>query len=100
MAIAERQPARVSRLLVASASATLVGIALAAAGEPGIGGFMTLGALVALIFSVHKLGRLGPDPPAVFEQFAPRPTDALRLDPEVINRHRDAWVDDWRSIAE
>jgi len=38
--------------------------------------------------------------PDVFASFAPRPTSSIALDPTVISDHRDAWIDEWRSIAE
>lgn len=39
-------------------------------------------------------------PPELFTTFAPRPTDVVRLDPATIDEHRDAWIDEWRSIVE
>ena len=48
-------------LVAGSATAALVGIALAAAGEQDLGGWLTVLALVSLIWGVHKLGRLGSD---------------------------------------
>src|SRR5262245_54222396 len=61
MAVANRESARVRTLLAASATAALVGIALAAAGEENLGGWLTLLSVISLIWGVHKLGRLGPD---------------------------------------
>jgi len=61
MAVADRQTARVRTLLAGSATAALIGIALAAAGEAQLGGWLTVLALLSLIYGVHKLGRLGSD---------------------------------------
>jgi hypothetical protein len=50
-------------LLVASTTATLVGIALCTGETQELGGWITLAGLLGLIFSVHRFGRLGPEPP-------------------------------------
>jgi len=61
MALANRQTARVRALVGGSATATLIGIAFAAAGEQTLGGWICVLSLVCLIYGVHKLGRLGAD---------------------------------------
>jgi thiamine transport system substrate-binding protein len=37
--------------------------------------------------------------PPVFEQFADVPPDPLTLSPSAIGRHRDDWIDEWRSTV-
>ncbi|MFN8052013.1 MAG: thiamine ABC transporter substrate-binding protein [Acidimicrobiales bacterium] len=37
--------------------------------------------------------------PDLFTKFAPRPSTSIRLDPAAIAEHRDAWIDEWRTIA-
>lgn len=44
--------------------------------------------------------REGVEVPEVFARFAPRPADAIQLDPATVDEHRDAWIDEWRQIAE
>jgi hypothetical protein len=61
MAVAARETARVRALVTGSATAALVGIALAVSGEQAAGGWLTVLALLGLIWGVHKLGRLGAD---------------------------------------
>ena len=61
MAIVDRQTSRVRTLLGASATAVLAGIAFAAAGEQTLGGWLSVLALLTLIWNVHRLGRLGSD---------------------------------------
>jgi len=46
--------------LLATATATVVGIVLSTAVDQTLGGFVTVGALVALIATVHRFGRTGP----------------------------------------
>ncbi len=50
-------------LLAFSATGTAVGIGLGVSGSPGLGAWLTIGALVLLVFSLHRLGRSGPDSP-------------------------------------
>jgi thiamine transport system substrate-binding protein len=38
--------------------------------------------------------------PEVFEKFAPRATNPLSLDPEIIADQRDAWIEQWREKME
>jgi len=58
-----RQESRGRSLLVASTIATLVGIALCTGETQELGAWVTLAGLLGLIFSVHRFGRLGPEPP-------------------------------------
>ncbi|MEZ5322381.1 MAG: thiamine ABC transporter substrate-binding protein [Microthrixaceae bacterium] len=37
--------------------------------------------------------------PAVFTRFVRRPAEMIRLDPTVVNRERDRWLEDWRALA-
>ena len=50
-------------LLVGCTIATLVGIALCTGETQELGAWITLAGLLGLIFSVHRFGRLGPEPP-------------------------------------
>jgi hypothetical protein len=52
---------RLRGALSVAATATLVGIALAATGNPDLGGVITLAGLVGLIVGLHRFGRSGPD---------------------------------------
>ncbi len=47
------------RRLALSASAAAVGLAFVGIGESLVGSVVTLGGLVALMFSIHRYGRLG-----------------------------------------
>lgn len=38
--------------------------------------------------------------PEVFEKFAPRASDPLRLDPQVISAQREVWIEQWRETME
>lgn len=58
-----RQEAQSRSLLVACSLATLVGIALCTGDTQELGAWITLAGLLGLIFSVHRFGRLGPEPP-------------------------------------
>jgi hypothetical protein len=49
-----------TRLLV-TAAATAVGIVLSTAVDQTLGGFVTVASLVALVATVHRFGRTGPD---------------------------------------
>jgi len=55
--------ARARRLLAGAATTALIGIALCAGGEQAIGSYVTVAALLALIWGVHRFGRSGPDAP-------------------------------------
>jgi hypothetical protein len=60
---ATRSESQGRSLLVACTTATLVGIALCTGDTQELGGWITLAGLLGLIFSVHRFGRLGPEPP-------------------------------------
>lgn len=47
--------------LAAYAALTLVGIALSILSDSTLGGVVTAGALVMLIWTLHRFGRSGPD---------------------------------------
>jgi hypothetical protein len=48
-------------LLAVGATTVLVGIALAATGDPSTGGVVTVLSLVLLIYGLHRFGRSGAD---------------------------------------
>lgn len=48
-------------LLAVGATTVLVGIAIAATGDPPTGGVITVLSLVLLIYGLHRFGRTGPD---------------------------------------
>lgn len=48
-------------LLAIGATTALVGIAIAATGDPTSGGVVTVASLVLLIYGLHRFGRTGPD---------------------------------------
>ncbi|MBK7581774.1 MAG: hypothetical protein IPI67_16395 [Myxococcales bacterium] len=50
-------------LLGIGVTTVLVGIAIAATGDPLSGGVVTVTSLVLLIYALHRLGRSGPDAP-------------------------------------
>lgn len=55
-----RQP----RLLIGVGVTTvLLGIALAASGDPDKGAVVTLASLLLLLYALHRFGRSGPDTP-------------------------------------
>ncbi len=49
-------------LLAIGTTTVLVGIAVAATGDPTSGGVVTVVSLVLLIYGLHRFGRTGPDP--------------------------------------
>jgi hypothetical protein len=60
MAVADPEE-RVARSRMAkSATAALVGIALSTAVDPSLGGWVTVGSIGMLIWSLHRFGRTGP----------------------------------------
>jgi hypothetical protein len=61
---ADPQALVVTRWLARGAFGALAGIALSALGEPAIGSWVTVGSLLVTIVSLHKFGRLGPEPGA------------------------------------
>ncbi|MCC6902868.1 MAG: hypothetical protein IT377_28110 [Polyangiaceae bacterium] len=52
-------------LLSVGVTTVLVGIAIAATGDPSTGGVITVGSLVLLIYGLHRFGRTGPDEASV-----------------------------------
>jgi hypothetical protein len=50
--------------LVAGAAGTVAGIVLSVTGPDVLGGVLTLAGLVIQLWGLHRLGRLGADPPA------------------------------------
>ncbi len=58
---ADPQASVVTRWLAGGAFAALLGIALSAFGESGIGSWVTVGSLLVTIVSLHRFGRLGPE---------------------------------------
>ncbi len=48
-------------LLAIGVTTVLVGIAIAATGDPPTGGVVTVPSLVLLIYGLHRFGRTGPD---------------------------------------
>ncbi len=62
MAIARQSDLGRARLLIgAGVTSVLLGIGLAASGDPDIGAVITLASLVMLIYALHRFGRSGPD---------------------------------------
>jgi hypothetical protein len=51
------------RLFGWALGATLLGVAASVYYGPGPGAWLTVAGLVGLLVCVHRLGRLGPDPP-------------------------------------
>ena len=58
-----RQESKSRSLLATCTTAALVGIALSTGANQEVGAWVTLAGLLGLIFSVHRFGRLGPEPP-------------------------------------
>lgn len=56
-------PLRAAWAVRTSAALALTGIALAVVDQPELAAWLTVGALVGLLYSVHSFGRLGPDEP-------------------------------------
>jgi 4-hydroxybenzoate polyprenyltransferase len=57
----EKRKADARRILAWATGSLLVGIALAATGNTTFGGIVTTAALVGTAYSLHRLGRSGPD---------------------------------------
>jgi hypothetical protein len=55
------QAARARSLIGIAATTALAGIGLAATGDSGLGAWVTLPSLFALIYGLHRFGRSGPD---------------------------------------
>lgn len=51
--------------------------------------------LTLFVFPVNKEAVL----PEVFTKFATKPSNPLTIDPDDIEKNRDAWLDTWRAIA-
>lgn len=52
---------RARRDIAVTAAGALGGIALSVVGHAALGGWVTVGSIVLLVASLHRLGRLGPD---------------------------------------
>lgn len=65
MAVTVDQPASgpQRRVLAIGASLTLAGIALSVTTSQALGSWLTVGALLVMLYGLHRLGRLGPDEP-------------------------------------
>lgn len=48
-------------LLAVGVTTLVVGIAIAATGDPPTGGVVTVASLILLIYGLHRFGRTGPD---------------------------------------
>ncbi|MBN1608833.1 MAG: hypothetical protein JW940_19560 [Polyangiaceae bacterium] len=57
---------RLRRLLGWTLGATVLGVAASVYHGPGLGAWLSVAGLVGLVLCVHRLGRLGPDPPLRF----------------------------------
>lgn len=51
------------RLLAFAATLVLVGIALCASDNAGLGAFVNLSGLLLTVYAIHRFGRSGPDEP-------------------------------------
>jgi hypothetical protein len=67
LAVTDSTPADDERRTFIGVSATLalIGIALSTVDAQTIGGWLAVGALVVLIWSLHRFGRTGPDEPSL-----------------------------------
>lgn len=54
-------------LLAFAATGVALGIGLSVSGSHGLGAWITLAALVLLVFALHRLGRSGPDSPMALD---------------------------------
>ena len=54
---------RLRRLFGWTLGATLLGVAASVYHGPGLGAWVSVAGMVGLVLCVHRLGRLGPDPP-------------------------------------
>jgi hypothetical protein len=54
---------RLRRMFGWALGATLLGVAASVYHGPGLGAWLTVAGLASLVLCVHRLGRLGPDPP-------------------------------------
>ncbi|MCA9631174.1 MAG: hypothetical protein KC766_26105 [Myxococcales bacterium] len=60
---AESTPGPQRRVLAVGATLTLLGIALSVTASQALGAWLTVGALLVMLYGLHRLGRLGPDEP-------------------------------------
>jgi hypothetical protein len=61
----ERRVSSATQPLTVGAFGVISGIACSVLGAQDVGAVLTLAGLAMLIWGLHRLGRLGPDPPAV-----------------------------------
>ena len=54
-------------LLALAATGVALGIGLSVSGSHGLGAWLTVAALVLLVFALHRLGRSGPDAPIALD---------------------------------
>jgi O-antigen ligase len=54
-------------LLAFAATCVAAGVAFSVTGSHGLGAWVTVAALALLVFSLHRLGRSGPDAPLEVE---------------------------------
>jgi hypothetical protein len=54
---------RLRRLFGWALGVTLIGVAASMYYGPGLGAWLSVAGLLGLVLCVHRLGRLGPDPP-------------------------------------
>mgnify|MGYP003577800709 CR=1 FL=1 len=74
MAVTGASPeSRLRTILAAASTLTLIGIALAATGNPDLGAWLTLAGLIGLIYGLHRFGRTGPDHPIDLDPGAEEP---------------------------
>lgn len=58
---ATRDEARLRSAVRLATTGVLSGIALAVSVSPDVGGLMSVGCILWLVWSLHRFGRLGPD---------------------------------------
>jgi hypothetical protein len=61
----ERRVAGATQPLTVGAFGVISGIAISVMGADDVGAVLTIAGLSMLIWGLHRLGRLGPDPPRV-----------------------------------
>lgn len=60
----QRRVARATQPLIVGAFGVTSGIACSVVGAEHFGAVLTMSGLAMLLFGLHRLGRLGPDPPS------------------------------------
>lgn len=61
--IADWYEKRIRNQILASAAGTVVGLGLSLSEAQALGGWLTALSLIFLVWSLHRLGRTGPDAP-------------------------------------